>query len=136
MWEVPSGPKRLAHLPTVIMDRQVHTKFSEIEQATKEYFQSKSDRSFKHLMNLLDSFETSSLNLRAPTNNLEYYCISESEDYTIAVFILKKGETMPIHDHPLMTVFTKVLKGEALISTYAPLESSSTSNAFRILCLI
>jgi quercetin dioxygenase-like cupin family protein len=118
------------------MDRQVHTKFSEIEQATKEYFQSKSDRSFKHLMNLLDSFETSSLNLRAPTNNLEYYCISESADYTIAVFILKKGETMPIHDHPLMTVFTKVLKGEALISTYAPLESSSTSNAFRILCLI
>lgn len=40
---------------------------------------------------------------------------------------LKKGEEIPLHDHPNMTVFLTVLKGQLQSHTYECLEKSDTT---------
>lgn len=35
----------------------------------------------------------------------EFYCLHESPQFSIYVFVMKKGVVMPIHDHPGMSVF-------------------------------
>jgi quercetin dioxygenase-like cupin family protein len=40
--------------------------------------------------------------------NVEYYSIFESDMFTICVFALRAGASMPIHDHPEMNVFRLV----------------------------
>lgn len=44
--------------------------------------------------------------------------IVENRDMTIAVFILKHGATLPMHDHPGMHGFLKVISGTVEISSY------------------
>ncbi|PWZ57037.1 Plant cysteine oxidase 2 [Zea mays] len=44
--------------------------------------------------------------------------IYEGANFSIAVFFLPLGAVMPLHDHPGMTVFTKVLIGSARLEAY------------------
>jgi hypothetical protein len=53
---------------------------------------------------------------------LEYQCecysLYHEPSFTLSFFVMKVGHFMPLHDHPNMTVFIKLLQGELLLSTY------------------
>mmetsp|Transcript_8531 Transcript_8531/g.38108 ORF Transcript_8531/g.38108 Transcript_8531/m.38108 type:complete len:162 (-) Transcript_8531:233-718(-) len=44
--------------------------------------------------------------------------ISEQENYSLGIFVMPPNTTIPLHDHPGMTVFTKVLWGELEVEAY------------------
>ncbi|XP_043793587.1 2-aminoethanethiol dioxygenase [Apis laboriosa] len=44
--------------------------------------------------------------------------IFENKDFAISIFILKHGFTMPIHDHPGMYGFLKVISGVVQVNNY------------------
>ncbi|CAL7944341.1 unnamed protein product [Xylocopa violacea] len=44
--------------------------------------------------------------------------IFENKDFAISIFILKHGFTMPIHDHPGMYGFLKVINGVVEVNNY------------------
>ncbi|KAJ3133947.1 hypothetical protein HK100_003978 [Physocladia obscura] len=68
---------------------------------------------------LLDRLKLPLLNITLPpVAPIEFYKIHESQDFEIGVFVLKQGATMPIHDHPGMTVFTKLVYGELHVKKY------------------
>ncbi|RKO91594.1 hypothetical protein BDK51DRAFT_30841 [Blyttiomyces helicus] len=56
---------------------------------------------------------------------VEYYNIYESDVFTLCVFALKGGTTMPTHDHPQMMVFSKVIRGDLRVRTYQFAEDES-----------
>lgn len=41
---------------------------------------------------------------------------------TIAVFVLRQGKSLPLHDHPGMFGLLKVIHGSVTIKTYTPLD--------------
>jgi len=49
---------------------------------------------------------------------IEYINVGECEDLTMCVFILPPLSRIPLHDHPQMTVFSKVLWGDLEIESY------------------
>ncbi|KAJ3106483.1 hypothetical protein HDU97_006270 [Phlyctochytrium planicorne] len=89
------------------------------------------------LMALINKVTLNMLNVSLPPREaIEYYNIHSSEVLTICVFVMKKGATMPTHDHPNMTVFSKVVSGAIHVKTYeflpsqAPTPSSESPSAF------
>lgn len=46
-------------------------------------------------------------------NNLNRITIDESDDndYRLVLFFIKKGTVMPLHDHPNMSVFFRLVTG-------------------------
>ena len=55
----------------------------------------------------------------------EYYDILENGDFTLCLFTLQMGQTMPLHDHPNMTVFSKVVDGVLRVKTYEFMDSGA-----------
>ena len=51
--------------------------------------------------------------------------ILESRHFTMSVFIIRKGQQLPLHDHPGMTGVIKVLYGTINITSYAASGSDS-----------
>jgi quercetin dioxygenase-like cupin family protein len=51
-----------------------------------------------------------------------------SEDYRLVLFFIKKGVTMPLHDHPNMSVFFRLLFGELNYTGYDKLEDKFRYN--------
>jgi len=49
---------------------------------------------------------------------ITYFHIYECADFTVGIFCIPKGESMPIHDHPDMTVCSKVLYGKVHVEAY------------------
>ena len=47
-----------------------------------------------------------------------YVHLWEDSVFTIGVFVLKKGVTLPLHDHPSMTGLIKVISGTASIRSF------------------
>ena len=47
-----------------------------------------------------------------------YVHLWEDSVFTIGVFVLKRGVTLPLHDHPLMTGLIKVISGTASIKSF------------------
>ncbi|KAJ3343453.1 hypothetical protein HDU93_008112 [Gonapodya sp. JEL0774] len=58
------------------------------------------------------------LNVRPPTDGIEYYPVFESVAFTMCVFVMKRGATIPVHDHPGMNVFSKVVSGTLHVRSY------------------
>ncbi|KAK0182610.1 hypothetical protein PV327_000730 [Microctonus hyperodae] len=61
--------------------------------------------------NILDHVENNS----APMCVIDVY---ENQDITIAIFLLKHGVTLPLHDHPGMNGLLKVISGTVKIDSY------------------
>jgi len=53
-----------------------------------------------------------------------------SEDYRLVLFFIKKGTRMPLHDHPNMSVFFRVLFGELKYTGYDKLDDKFKFNSF------
>ncbi|XP_060582626.1 2-aminoethanethiol dioxygenase-like [Ruditapes philippinarum] len=51
-----------------------------------------------------------------------YIRILEDKLMTIAVFVLRQGKSLPLHDHPGMFGLLKVIHGSVTIKTYTPLD--------------
>jgi hypothetical protein len=68
-------------------------------------------------MNLLKLEDFGIKNLDALSESMCMH-IFKSEKYHISVFLLPKGSKLPIHDHPSMTVCTKLIAGEIFIRSF------------------
>jgi len=54
-------------------------------------------------------------NARPP---ITYFHIYECADFTVGIFCIPENQDMPLHDHPQMTVCSKVLYGEVRVEAY------------------
>ncbi|KAJ3249002.1 hypothetical protein HDU78_008388 [Chytriomyces hyalinus] len=59
------------------------------------------------------------LAVKPPSSPVEYRRIYESSTCVIGVFAIRRGESMPIHDHPDMTVITKLVQGDLHVKTFS-----------------
>lgn len=53
-----------------------------------------------------------------------------SEDYRLVLFFIKKGTTMPLHDHPNMSVFFRLVFGQLNYHGYDKLDEKFKYNNF------
>ena len=44
--------------------------------------------------------------------------IEGNDDYRLVLFFIKKGTVMPLHDHPNMSVYFKLMFGKLNMQTY------------------
>ncbi|XP_076231893.1 2-aminoethanethiol dioxygenase [Calliopsis andreniformis] len=83
-------------------------------------------KNFDKLWNLMNKITAEDVNLNkqvldfikiqpAPMCVIDIF---ENKDLTISIFILKHGVTMPMHDHPGMHGFLKVISGEVQVNSY------------------
>ena len=72
------------------------------------------------LLNAMSAVDAAALNIddvQRP-GACTYLGIVENDEYAIAAFILKPGATIPLHDHPGMTVLSKLLFGSLRVTSY------------------
>ncbi|KAI8849592.1 hypothetical protein BC829DRAFT_391163 [Chytridium lagenaria] len=78
-----------------------------------------SDALTDSIIALINKVNLPILNISLPPRDpIEYYSIFASDALTICVFVMQKGATMPTHDHPEMTVFSKIVSGSMHVRTY------------------
>jgi len=53
-----------------------------------------------------------------------------SEDYRLVLFFIKKGTEMPLHDHPNMSVFFRLIFGELKYFGYDKIDEKYKYNSF------
>ena len=64
--------------------------------------------------------------------NLNRITIDESDDndYRLVLFFIKKGTVMPLHDHPNMSVFFRLVTGNLHYRAYDKVEDKFKYNEF------
>jgi hypothetical protein len=63
-------------------------------------------------------------------NNLNKVTIEGNEDYRLVLFFIKKGQVMPLHDHPNMSVYFKLMFGKLSFNSYDKIEEKYKYNQF------
>ena len=65
-------------------------------------------------------------------HNLNRITIDESDDndYRLVLFFIKKGTVMPLHDHPNMSVFFRLVTGNLQYRAYDKVEDKYKYNEF------
>ena len=80
-----------------------------------------SDAQEREICALMERISAADLRLSGPTTQrkradgpalIYTQSVFESEAFDIVVFLLPAGASIPLHDHPGMTVFSKILYGE------------------------
>lgn len=56
--------------------------------------------------------------------------ISGNEDYRLVLFFIKKGTKMPLHDHPNMSVFFRLMFGKLKYVSFDKLDTKFKYNEF------
>ena len=72
------------------------------------------------LLNAMSAVDAAALNIddvQRP-GACTYLGIVENDDYAIAAFILEPHATIPLHDHPGMTVLSKVVHGSLRVTSF------------------
>ena len=64
---------------------------------------------------------------RGPLNKVN---IVANDDYRLVLFFIKKGQEMPLHDHPNMSVYFKLMFGKLSYYSYDKVESKFAYNQF------
>ena len=49
---------------------------------------------------------------------IRYLCVCETDLYTLGIFVFPPNETIPLHDHPDMTVLSRVLYGDLKVKAF------------------
>eukprot|EP00933_Yihiella_yeosuensis_P042349 TRINITY_DN3689_c4_g1_i1.p1 TRINITY_DN3689_c4_g1~~TRINITY_DN3689_c4_g1_i1.p1 ORF type:complete len:307 (+),score=47.18 TRINITY_DN3689_c4_g1_i1:78-998(+) len=63
-------------------------------------------------------------------SGIGYQEVYHSDDLTLCIFLLRKGSVIPLHDHPGMHVFGRLLFGKMLVSSYDLEPNSDATAAF------
>ncbi|KAJ3015595.1 UNVERIFIED_CONTAM: hypothetical protein HDU68_012651 [Siphonaria sp. JEL0065] len=102
---------------------------------THELFVHPSERTDElelELTSLLDRVTLDMLKIELSLSSpIEYYNIYECNDFNFGAFVIRKGQTMPIHDHPNMTVFTKLIHGDLHVKELQLLDAEDDSARLR-----
>ena len=72
------------------------------------------------LLNAMSAVDAAALNIddvQRP-GACTYLGIVENDEYAIAAFLLQPGATIPLHDHPGMTVLSKVVRGSLRVKSF------------------
>lgn len=64
--------------------------------------------------------------------NLNRITIEGSDDYRLVLFFIKKGQKMPLHDHPNMCVFFRMLFGKLNYRSYDKVDEKFRYNKFSL----
>lgn len=64
-----------------------------------------------------------------PLNRVTIDC---TDDYRLVMFFIKKGQEMPLHDHPNMSVYFKLMFGKLSYYSYDKVESKYVYNQFSL----
>ena len=56
--------------------------------------------------------------------------VEGSDDYRLVLFFIKKGTRMPLHDHPNMCVFFRLMFGKLSYRSYDKIEDKFKYNDF------
>lgn len=64
--------------------------------------------------------------------NLNRVTIEGSEDYRLVLFFIKKGTRMPLHDHPNMCVFFRMMFGRLNYRSYDKVDEKFRYNKFSL----
>lgn len=64
---------------------------------------------------IVPSYQDSSKLLKAPVSYIDVY---ECDTFTAGIFIIHKGMSIPLHDHPGMTGLCKILYGSVKVTSY------------------
>ena len=62
--------------------------------------------------------------------NLNKVTIEGNEDYRLVLFFIKKGQVMPLHDHPNMSVYFKLMFGKLSYNSYDKIDKKFQYNQF------
>eukprot|EP00210_Caulerpa_lentillifera_P002835 g2709.t1 len=95
-----------------------------------------SEHEIKHSLKLMSNIPLEELGLRnyhttkTVRKGIEYLGVYEGNDFDIGVFCFSKGCTIPIHDHPQMTVLTRLLYGELRFTSYDLIKPLSRRGCF------
>jgi hypothetical protein len=76
------------------------------------------ERHIKVIMSRIDFKETPAEVLMNPIPDCICYSIFSEAVFSMCFFKMRRFHEMPLHDHPDMVVFFKLLRGELLVSTY------------------
>lgn len=76
-------------------------------------------------MNAMNDVTLEDLGLQGLNLNIlkRSFCVTviETEDFQISAFVLPRGGSLPLHDHPCMAVLSKVLLGNLNVKSYSML---------------
>ena len=65
--------------------------------------------------------------------NLNRITVEASDDYRLVLFFIKKGQRMPLHDHPNMCVFFRMMFGKLKYRSYDKIDEKFKYNKFSLL---
>lgn len=54
--------------------------------------------------------------------------VEANDDYRLVLFFIKKGQVMPLHDHPNMSVYFKLMFGKLSYHSYDKIDSKFVYN--------
>lgn len=91
---------------------------------------------FTPILNVLNSITLSSLGLMNNMHNymhpvplnpstVRYIEVHETSQFSISIFVLPNRSKIPLHDHPGMCVFSRVLSGKLKVKQYHPIKSNN-----------
>ena len=63
-------------------------------------------------------------------SNLNKVTIEANDDYRLVLFFIRKGQEMPLHDHPNMSVYFKLMFGKLSYNSYDKLDHKYMYNQF------
>ncbi|KAI4501306.1 hypothetical protein M0802_003679 [Mischocyttarus mexicanus] len=83
-------------------------------------------QNFDHLLSLINKITAEDVKVdkqvldlvKVQSAPMSVIALFENKDITIAIFILKHGVTLPMHDHPGMHGFLKVISGTVEINSF------------------
>ena len=61
-------------------------------------------------------------------NNLNRVTIEGNDDYRLVLFFIKKGTQMPLHDHPNMSVYFKLMFGKLSYQSFDKVDNKFKYN--------
>ena len=64
-------------------------------------------------------------------NKITIAC-SDDNDYRLVLFFIKKGTVMPLHDHPNMSVFFRLVMGNLHYKAYDKVDDKYKYNEFAV----
>jgi len=70
------------------------------------------------IVQLLGKIDINMLQIQPLRDDCDCYNVYHEHNFNLCFFVMKKDVFMPLHDHPNMTVFSKILFGAFLLSSY------------------